>query len=42
LALYARRATRLVAFAAVVGPAVLAGVSDDDPAASAPTPTTSA
>jgi Mn2+/Fe2+ NRAMP family transporter len=32
LALYARRHTRLVAFAAVVGPGVLAGLSDDDPA----------
>jgi Mn2+/Fe2+ NRAMP family transporter len=32
LALAARRHTRAVAFAAVVGPGVLAGLSDDDPA----------
>jgi Natural resistance-associated macrophage protein len=32
LALAARRHTRMVAFAAVVGPGVLAGRSDDDPA----------
>ncbi len=32
LALAARRHTGMVAFAAVVGPGVLAGLSDDDPA----------
>jgi NRAMP (natural resistance-associated macrophage protein)-like metal ion transporter len=32
LALHARRHTRLLAFAVVVGPGVLAGLSDDDPA----------
>ena len=32
LALAARRHTRVVAFAAVVAPGVLAGLSDDDPA----------
>jgi hypothetical protein len=32
LALAARRHTRTVAFAAVVWPGVLAGLSDDDPA----------
>ena len=32
MAVHARRHTRLVALAAVVGPGVLAGLSDDDPA----------